>query len=885
VDCFDDQTIARLIAPGTEPPPGFDRHLDECDACRELVMATARGTAGALHQATPKPGHHVGRYLLLQRLGAGGSGVVYSAYDPELQREVAVKLVAASADPSHNARLLEEARTMARLTDPHVVRVYDAGTIGDSVFLAMELMSGGTLRDWQRVGRPWTLVLDRYLEAGRGLAAAHECGLVHRDFKPSNVLLSQGGRACVGDFGLASSGMTTVSESGDGESLVRVDSKPPKIAGTPLYMSPEAHRGDTIDRRSDQYSFCVALFEALYAYLPYPGTSLRAVEEAKNAGRIASGPRRGPRGLFRALERGLRPDPTARFAGMPELLDALRRVQRRRRSIASVAVVTAAAIVGAMAYGLAIAEREPACVEAAGGIAETWNADIAGRLEQRASTLDRAAAHDVVRHAIARLDGYAQSWSESSVATCRAAHLGALTEDAHQRRIACLEQSAAAMGGLVHELETLDASMLPTIGAAAASLPDVEACDEPDASTPIAAESIAALGALRAARAAVNVGRVEPARSEIERILSEAVAREDLWVASQAGHESCSVAIRLDPPEVAVARCEQAAAHAIRSGDLGVAAVAWSTVSGAEAQNLGRREIGKRFDLLADAAAQVVDDPAVFAMLAESRAQSLQTTDAPAALEQARLALEWEIEARGPDHPSVTNRKLALVGNLGQMGHHDEAVALVREARASVQAANGADDPAVAQAWAIEGKLHAVAMDGPQAIAAYEHAIEGFTRMFGADNSRTLYARVELAFARATAEPRSTSDMIAELDIVLPKLRALSSEPNPFLPPFEAHRALLLQRVGRSDEAVTACQSALEAARALGSPDSAVMVTPHHSCGEIHFHRTELDEALAHWEAALAVAEKVNGPEHPFCIDLARMIDDRRMEWNKPPRR
>jgi tetratricopeptide (TPR) repeat protein len=877
VECFDDQTIARLMAPGSEPPAGFDQHLDECDACRELVMVIARRTTSAAGEsATPEPGRPVGRYVLLDRLGEGGSGVVYRAYDPELQREVAVKLVAPSVDPSHNARLLDEARTMARLAHPNVVRVYDAGTIGDSVFLAMELMSGGTLRDWQRVRRPWSAVLDRYLQAGRGLEAAHERGLVHRDFKPSNVMLSEDGRACVGDFGLASVDMTTLS---DGDDVGRQ----PRIAGTPLYMSPEAHRGETLDGRSDQYSFCVALFEALYGYVPYAGASVGAVERAKMQGDIATGSRRGPRALYRALAQGLRPDPAARFGSMSQLLHALHAVERRRRSIATVVAVSAAALAGALAYGLAVGDREPDCDGAASQIEAVWNADAALALQERAATLELAAARDVVRRASERLDAYARAWSEASLGTCRAMHAGGLTDDAHVRRIACLEQGSAALGSLAHELETLDAEILPTVSDAAASLPPVDRCNDPDASIPITSESVAALRELQAARTVADVGRKQQGLDAIDRIREAARARGDMWVAGEAGMLRCNIATQHQPSHEDVADCEQAAADAVRGDNIGASAVAWAAIFAAEAGNFARPEVGERFALLAEAAAEAADDPAVFAAIASARANALGMQDLPAALEQARLSVKWEMEAHGPDHPLVTRRQLSLVHYLGALERREEALALARETRALVEAAFGPDHPAVPTSWVYESRLLEAAPDTALAVAAGQRALDGFTRLYGPDDDRTLNVRMDVAFLRGTVG--DVTEAIAELEAALPKLRGRGPEPDLTMPQNEADYALLLQRAGRSEEAIAVCYSALAAARAIQGDAGAMLIGPHWRCGDIHFYRTELDEALEQWEAALAIAQTYHGPDSTFAVDLGRMIDDARMEWNKPPRR
>jgi serine/threonine protein kinase len=201
---------------------------------------------------------------VLDRIGAGGMGVVYAAYDPELDRRVALKLLRPDrfGSDADRLRLLREAQALARLADPHVVSVYDTGTFGDRVFVAVELVEGETLRQWlgglRAAPRSWREVLARFLPAGRGLAAAHAAGLVHRDFKPENVLLGRDGRVRVADFGLAEAAPEP------GGKLAALPAEWGLVLGTPAYMAPEQLRGIAVDARSDQFSFCVALFEALY---------------------------------------------------------------------------------------------------------------------------------------------------------------------------------------------------------------------------------------------------------------------------------------------------------------------------------------------------------------------------------------------------------------------------------------------------------------------------------------------------------------------------------------------------------------------------------------------------------------------------------------------
>ncbi|MEM9452794.1 MAG: serine/threonine-protein kinase [Myxococcota bacterium] len=281
-----------------------------------------------------------GRYELRERLGLGGMGAVYEAWDPELARRVAVKLMRPRSDrdaTEAQARLRREAQSMAALQHPNVLGVYDVGLTPSGVFLAMPLVDGPDVATWLRERPHWRKIIEVFVAAGRGLAAAHAAGIVHRDFKPTNVLVDRAGGVFVCDFGVAAF------VQGDQRFLTPVQMgadtmpKPARLTrkgsamGTPAYMAPEQHEGRLVDARSDQFSFCVALFEALYGHLPFEGLTTRALWQAKK-GRLPSPPPGSgvPRRLHSVLERGLSWSPEERYPSMDELLVDLRRITRNR---------------------------------------------------------------------------------------------------------------------------------------------------------------------------------------------------------------------------------------------------------------------------------------------------------------------------------------------------------------------------------------------------------------------------------------------------------------------------------------------------------------------------------------------------------------------------
>ena len=396
----------------------------------------------------------IGRYLVTAVLGEGGMGVVYAAHDPDLDRPVAIKILRAPLRAAR-PRLLREGQAVARLSHPNVVTVFDIGAHGDDLFIAMERIRGETFGAWLKEAgdrrRPWRQVLARMVPAGRGLAAAHAAGLVHRDFKPENILLGDDGRVVVTDFGLAQLG----GESGERPASLEQSPVTPHldltrtgaVLGTPAYMSPEQFRGDRADARSDQFSFCVTLYEALFGVRPIDPTGGFAPRPTGEAGRVPTlhrlaslgEPRDAsvPRWLRRAVRRGLRPDPAQRFASMDELLAAL--TPPRRALAAGLAIGGLGLAAAGVAVAVALLRGDApvtgvvaaaGCDDAAAEVDALWNDDA--RALYRHTWSGRVWLDEDVRW----LDDYARRWKSHRRAACLAPE---------PRRDGCL---AAAKGAL-----------------------------------------------------------------------------------------------------------------------------------------------------------------------------------------------------------------------------------------------------------------------------------------------------------------------------------------------------------------------------------------------------------------------------------------------------
>src|SRR5713101_7906905 len=346
MSCASEETLLELIEGRLSPEAfeGVEQHLSQCETCRELVAVATAATSLAADGdgLVPSGGQPmVGRYEVLAPIGAGGMGVVYAAHDPQLDRKVALKMLRPSGLPGVSpqqlrARILREGRAMARLSHPNVLAVHDVGEFQDHVFVAMELAEGGTVASWLRERpRSWREVLDVFLAAGRGLAAAHAQGLVHRDFKPENILFGGDGRVRVTDFGVAqltavpgSELLTAGTPEAGGPTLSLCSSA---LVGSPAYMAPEQMRGEQADVRADLFSFCVSLYEALYGERPFAGETVADLQRAVSKSEVQHPPggTRVPAWIHRALLRGLRAEPGERPQMMEALLASLSRPGRR----------------------------------------------------------------------------------------------------------------------------------------------------------------------------------------------------------------------------------------------------------------------------------------------------------------------------------------------------------------------------------------------------------------------------------------------------------------------------------------------------------------------------------------------------------------------------
>ncbi|MFT3713514.1 MAG: serine/threonine-protein kinase [Archangium sp.] len=426
----------------------------------------------------------IGRYVVLELVGSGAMGSVYAAYDPQLDRRVALKLVTnASGGPEATERLLREARALARLSHPSVVQVFDAGEVTGQVFLAMEFIEGESLADFARVDRPLSERLAVLAAAGRGLAAAHAAGIVHRDFKPANVMAGRDGRIRVVDFGLARP-TAVVSRAGVGSgelpAAATQNTSPGAavtqhggIIGTPRYMAPEQFRGETADARSDQFAFCVTAWELVFGTFPFVGRDFESLRTEVLAGRRASSPGGVlPGEAVAALERGLSLDPAQRFPSMDALLAAfLPRTERRR-----VPWVLVGALVIALSGGIRLGTRSLDCRQEAVAARARFTTADGATLTTAFETTKLAYAREAAERTVASLERWVGDLASASASTCSAEPLlGARTQLDLERR-ACVDASAQQLEVLLDAFRSADARIVENAARAVGNLPDVSRC-------------------------------------------------------------------------------------------------------------------------------------------------------------------------------------------------------------------------------------------------------------------------------------------------------------------------------------------------------------------------------------------------------------------------
>ncbi|MBM4778358.1 MAG: serine/threonine protein kinase [Archangiaceae bacterium] len=659
-------------------------------------------------------GQAIGRYLVLEAVGSGSMGVVYAAWDPSLDRKVALKLVRRTGDDEVlDARLLREAKALARLSHPNVVGVHDAGIHESQVFLAMEFVEGVTLGQWlQQRPRPWEQVLAVFLGAGEGLAAAHRAQLVHRDFKPENVLVEPSGRARVTDFGLArdATAPATLESAIPRTEASAFVTREGSLTGTPAYMSPEQFRGQSADARSDQFSFCIALYEGLWGHRPFEGKSLGELEAAVLQGRlIPPPPSKVPRRVREAVLRGLATEPAARHPNLEALLEEL----RAKPLVTTARVTIGVAVVAALVAGGALWARESKlrCTGAETKLRGVWNAERRRVAEAAFVATKAPGAESAAQRAFDALDAYASAWVTMHTEACRATRVtGEQSEAVMDRRMRCLARRRDELDAQAALFEKATPEIVARAAQAAGALSVLAPCadlealrvEEPAIENAALASRVAELRrAVADVKALKSSGRYAKAIERAEALLPEVrtlgyqpLLAELLFQLGEAQEPAGQLDAAEKSFEAAVFEGE-----ACRHDEVvALASIRLVLVTGSRR---GKPDASRVWEKHASAAiARLGSRPELEADLNDHAASTLMAQRKPEeALARHRVALQLREKALGPAHPYVAASLNNMANALAELGRLDEAEAAYRRARDVYERALGPEHPRVAMAW------------------------------------------------------------------------------------------------------------------------------------------------------------------------------------------
>ncbi|MEM9463087.1 MAG: serine/threonine-protein kinase [Myxococcota bacterium] len=858
----------------------------------------------------------LGPFVVMHRIGEGGMGTVYAAYDPRLERKVALKVVRErGVAPAAHRRLEREARAAASLAHPNVVPVFETGRAADgSVFIAMELVEGRTLRRWlTQSPRTWSQIVRMFIAAGQGLAAAHAAGLVHRDFKPDNVLVGTDERARVTDFGLASSlaeHPSTLSDDSRSDSYSWPEHRSiPMRGGTAGYIAPEQRRAHPVGPASDQFSFCVALREAL---------ELGALPLHADPSAPTPRPFRGPARLRRVLRRGLADSPRERWPSMDALLLELQRVVTPRRWPWAVAALSVGlGLVGAgLWYDAELGQR---CAGAPEQLANTWNEAVARDVREALLRTGKSYGPRTWERVHAELDRYANAWVEHHLAACEATRVHQeQSEEVMDLRMACLARRRLDLRALLqvlargHESTTSEAIDL------VAQLPMLSRCDDVEAlrselpapHDPVIAERAQALrerltGAWWRRRSGEDEGLATEVGALVEQaealghppVLAEALLlrgslrddargdedpKPDLERAYLLGathehqpvelHAAGLLAFVTGTDEHDHQRSRHWSQLALALADrpytpANARARTWTHV-GAALNRRGKSEEARALHERALALREATfgpQHPSIAATL-HSLAVVMNSQGKPTeALEYGRRALAFWESTMGPEHPRVAKILMVMGHSSERAGHYDEALALHERALAIVTATWGPEHVTVAtalngmgNAWKQKGDLDA-------ALPAYRRALAIEEAAQGPEHPYVAGLRSNVG-ALLMAQRRFTEAQI-ELEHALSTWETALGQEHPYVSGALLNLGNLFIRKGEDDKALPYLERGLALAEAhLGSQHPRVGMLLQ-SLATLYRHQERIEAARAHFERALELKEAVQGPSHPATID------------------
>lgn len=860
------------------------------------LVTRVRETPLAGQQAAPglARGEAIGRYVVLDRLGAGAMGVVYCAFDPELDRKVAIKLLkpeTASGSLSESldarARLLREAQALARLSHPNVVGVHDVGTHGEDVWIAMEFVKGETLTRWRaRQPRGWREVLAVMTCAGQGLAAAHAAGLVHRDVKPDNVMVGDDGRVRMMDFGLARRGagqepepeLDTAGGASRERAMLRVEvTQAGAMIGTPAYMAPEQLLGRSVGAPADVFGFCVMLWEGLHGTRPFGGQTIaelrtNIIAERWQAPAIKPG---APRWLLRVLARGLACDPARRWQNLGELLAELDRGQTRRRRWRSLSVV--GGLLALVGGGLGVHElsrrQTIAACEAEGAVIfADWNDAVRADLERAFLATGKPNAATALEKTLPWLERWANAWQAATRDVCVDYRFTQSRDDElHARAVDCLDEAHGTFTALLGSLAAADAITVVRATTAAAGLLPPERCLDPAvlrSRPPLVPERADAVKELRGRFARVASLRAAGQFAAALELAREALveARAVAWPAIIAEAEYRVGTLESDQGDYAGAEASlvRALAEAREARAPRLALDSTIHLVWVVGDRQARMAEGKVWAEAAQTELTLLlgDDPLAQAQLDNNLGlvHHLARSDELAARLHARALASW-LAVLGDGHPQVALSLNNLANTRTQQGAHDEAIALLRRSLAIREAALGMDHPYVAvslsnlaivilrlgrhdEALALQQRALAIreaalTPDHPDLIESLNNVATVYSEMGRAEEALRYYDR---ALAILERTPGANVRMMATILY---------------------NCALIDQRQGHHVEAARRHERSLAGFEGLLGKDHFNLTYPMEGLAESRLALGDYDEALRLRMRALAIREVTQGKDSP----------------------
>jgi eukaryotic-like serine/threonine-protein kinase len=857
---------------------------------------------------SPGPGKRLGRYLVIGELGRGGMGLVLRAYDPKLQREVALKCVRTDAlGSAGQARLVREARSMARLNHPNVVGVYDV-EFGEhdehDVILVMEYVRGTTLRTWlEAQPRSSREIVEGFVAAGRGLMAAHKEGLLHRDFKLDNVLVGEDGRVRVTDFGLARTVQTGTSASEDGDArspsnermIGSVDSRELEgvsvelteagaVMGTPRYMAPEQYVGLPLDARTDQYAFCVGLWRALAGRWPFEARG-RALFEAKRAGPPAWPSNVAiPRHVVDALRRGLSPDPAERWPSLETLLLELQRDPSRRRR--RLAILGALVLAGVGTWGLQAMQRArtlTACVEEGEQIAQTWNDARADAIAAAFEGTGISFAADTWMRARTRLDAHAHAWSETRRQVCERAEVErTLSPELGRAARACLDEHREHLHALLGQLAAPNATAVQKAATASASLPLASVCTDetrlgPWTELPDDMQVRDRVTALRSrlsdSAAALVMGQSDDALEHAQTVLEEAMAigwsplLAEARLAVAYAHEG------LGSYEEARAAAEETFFEAGAIGREELALQASTKLIFIIGNHLAQHDEALHWGRLAQMLLQRTSRSDNFleaGLLASLGSVHSVRGEHAEALESHERALAIREKVLGSKHLEVAKSLNSIAIVQQKRGESVKALEFNARALAILEETLGPEHPQVALSLNNIGTVHQARGEAAQAFELWERALAILERALGPEHPQVAMPLYNLGVVyQARGEAARAFELYERAQTILEK--TFGSE-HPSVATVLSSRGALHSDRKEYAEALELNERVLDIREKALGPEHHHVAQSLHNLGVVHKARGEYKQAVVRHERALPMLEKALGPEHPELVEVLNAL-------------